>query len=457
VWSDYASTPKAELRTGIRLDTTYYYWPSSWVTDRPGMFTGSGLPLRFTDLDGSMIDVYQAATQMTDESGQTFPKNIDTLLDNAANNGYYGFFTANMHTDAETSAGSDAIVASAKARGVPVISAKQLLDWVDGRNGSNFSNIAYANGSLTFSVAAGSGAAGLRVMLPIAYDGKILRSVTRNGSAATLNVVTVKGVDYGFVGGLDGAYVASYGSDTTAPAISAVKDSAAVTGTGTVTWTTDEAADSKVVYGTAAGALTSSATAPGSVTSHSVDLTGLTPGTRYFYRVQSADPAGNTTTSPAAASAPNSFMVPKAVTPSASTIDNGTLRSGVVANLATDDNVFYQVNSTTTGTRVASYWTSMTGVPTGATAMTVTYSGRNSRSLTQVLQIWNFTTSAWVQIDSRTVTTTEINTGAITPPGNRADYISPTGEVRVRLVGTGNATTNHFLVSDLLRVTYTAP
>ena len=25
------------------------------------MFTGSGMPMRFADLDGSMIDVYQAA------------------------------------------------------------------------------------------------------------------------------------------------------------------------------------------------------------------------------------------------------------------------------------------------------------------------------------------------------------------------------------------------------------
>ena len=51
--------------------------------DRPGLFTGSGMPQRFADADGTMIDVYQAATQMTDESGQTFPKNIDTLLNNA--------------------------------------------------------------------------------------------------------------------------------------------------------------------------------------------------------------------------------------------------------------------------------------------------------------------------------------------------------------------------------------
>ena len=41
------------------------------------------MPMRFAKLDGSMIDVYQATTQMTDESGQTYPDTIDTLLDRA--------------------------------------------------------------------------------------------------------------------------------------------------------------------------------------------------------------------------------------------------------------------------------------------------------------------------------------------------------------------------------------
>src|SRR6185295_9051616 len=72
-WSDWATQPKVELAHGIRLDTGYYYWPGSWVQDRPGMFTGSGMPMRFADLDGTMIDVFQAATQMTDESGQSYP------------------------------------------------------------------------------------------------------------------------------------------------------------------------------------------------------------------------------------------------------------------------------------------------------------------------------------------------------------------------------------------------
>ena len=37
------------------------------------------MPAAIRKPDGKMIDVYQATTQMTDESGQTFPKNINTL------------------------------------------------------------------------------------------------------------------------------------------------------------------------------------------------------------------------------------------------------------------------------------------------------------------------------------------------------------------------------------------
>ena len=107
------------------------------------MFTGSGMPMRFAKLDGTIIDCYQAATQMTDESGQSFPAFMRRPARPRARRpeGYYGVFTANMHTDNANSRGSNAIVASAQARGVPVVSAKQMLTWLDGRNGSSFGEI----------------------------------------------------------------------------------------------------------------------------------------------------------------------------------------------------------------------------------------------------------------------------------------------------------------------------
>lgn len=210
-WSDWASHAKAELAHGIRLDTNYYYWPPAWIQDRPGMFTGSGMPMRFADVDGSMIDVYQAATQMTDESGQTFPLHIDTLLDNALGaQGYYGVFTANMHTDSPSSSGSDAIVASALARDVPIVSARQMLVWVDARNNSSFKNIAYGGRKLTFRIKADAAARNLRAMLPTESRNGILSEIKKGGTPITFTLQTIKGIEYAIFDGVTGNYKAAY-------------------------------------------------------------------------------------------------------------------------------------------------------------------------------------------------------------------------------------------------------
>src|SRR5439155_1367441 len=67
--------------------------------------------------------------------------------------------------------------------------------------------------------------------------------------------------------------------DTTAPVISGVQATAITATTATITWTTDEPADSQVVYGQSSTPLD-----PAPVTSHSVLLTGLTPATTYSYQ-----------------------------------------------------------------------------------------------------------------------------------------------------------------------------
>lgn len=307
VWSDYDSQPLVEVSHGIRLNTSYYYWPSAWVTNRPGMFTGSGWPMRFARITGEMIDSYQATSQMTDESGQTYPFTVDTLLDRALGPlGYYGVFTANMHTDQVTVPGSDEIVLSALARGVPVVSARQMLEWLDGRNGSSFENIAWAGSTLSFQVLVGAGAGGLHVMVPAASPSGALTGVQRDGVHVPYTLQTVKGVEYATFPGDTGSYQVAYGVDSTPPLISAVSASAS-TGTATVSWLTNELSDSRVDYGTTPGALTQNVTAASLVTNHSVVLPGLAPNTTYYYRVRSADGLGNAATSPEPADSPLSF------------------------------------------------------------------------------------------------------------------------------------------------------
>ncbi|HLA60129.1 MAG TPA: DUF4082 domain-containing protein [Puia sp.] len=210
-WSDWSTLPKTEIQLGIRLNVSYYYWPGSWINNRPGMFTGSGMPMRFADTDGSLIDSYQVPSQMTDESGQAYPMTIDSLLIRATGpRGYYGVFCANMHTDDSVSSGSDAIIASAQALQIPVVSSRQMLDWLDARNNSTFSNYTWLNGTLGFTVAQDPRALNLKGMLPQTISAGSFISLTQNGLAANTTIETIKGISYVFFDASNGNYVATY-------------------------------------------------------------------------------------------------------------------------------------------------------------------------------------------------------------------------------------------------------
>jgi hypothetical protein len=212
-WSDWSSTPKVESKNGIRLDATYYYWPESWTQNRPGMFTGSGMPMRFADLDGSLIDVYQMPTQITDETNMNYSSFCNAILDKAIGpEGYYGVFCANIHTDFKSSAGSDAIIASAQARQIPVISARQMLTWLDGRNNSFFGNITWRKDQLDFSITARNDADNLKAMLPFYSEKGQLVSISCNGNSIPFTIQTIKGIQYAFFAPATGThtYLASY-------------------------------------------------------------------------------------------------------------------------------------------------------------------------------------------------------------------------------------------------------
>ncbi|MPZ20455.1 MAG: DUF4082 domain-containing protein [Luteitalea sp.] len=393
-FSDYDTQPQVALDHGIRLDTNYYYWPASWVQDRPGFMTGSGMPMRFASANGAVVDVYQAATQLTDESDQSWPFTIDTLLDRAIGpQGYYGFFVTNMHTDTVQHTGSDAIVASALARSVPIISAEQLLTWLDGRNESSFGDLNWSGGTLSFSVSVGSGANGIEAMLPITFGTASLTGLSRNGSPVTYRVETIKGVAYAMFAALQGNYQASYGTDSTPPVISGIAASPTNT-TATITWATNELATSRVDYGTSPGDLSLSASTPGLTSSHEVTLTGLSSGVTYYFRVTSVDAANNpssapstpasfTTTAPPSLDCPCTIWPESTVPGTASDPDTDAVELGVKFRTTVDGVItgirFYK-GPLNTGVHIGTLW-SASGVPLA----TVTFTDETSSGWQQMM------------------------------------------------------------------------
>jgi Glycosyl hydrolase family 26 len=129
---------------------------------------------------------------------------------------------------------------------------------------------------------------------------------TRNGtniSGATSCTYTLQSADTSTLVAVAVTRTNSAGSATAAslgvgipPTISAISSGTPGASTATITWTTNEAASSKVNYGltTSYGSVVSNATL---VTSHSLGLSGLTGGTIYHYDVVSTDANGYTATS----------------------------------------------------------------------------------------------------------------------------------------------------------------
>jgi len=80
--------------------------------------------------------------------------------------------------------------------------------------------------------------------------------------------------------------------DSTAPVLNGIASGPAAGGV-TISWTTDEFANSVVRYGTQPGVYPQTITDPLYAKSHGVTVVGLTPGTTYYYRVRSTDQSGN--------------------------------------------------------------------------------------------------------------------------------------------------------------------
>jgi hypothetical protein len=81
--------------------------------------------------------------------------------------------------------------------------------------------------------------------------------------------------------------------DTTAPVISGVGASSLASSGATINWTTNEASDSQVEYGTTTAYGSSSTLSTSLVTSHSMVLSGLQASKLYHYRVKSRDAVSN--------------------------------------------------------------------------------------------------------------------------------------------------------------------
>lgn len=182
--------------------------------------------MRFSDVDGEVINVFQQETHLVNETWNGSTDAIEQLINAAEDErGYYGAFG----THYDFSDGFDQqLMEIATERDVPMVSAQQLLDFMEGRNASSFANVSY-----TGPGAAGTGLAApgsgeeplemsweidvdgraqdlLQAMVPLRSGDRLLGSINHDGTPLDFQVRQVKGISYAFFPADNGTFEARY-------------------------------------------------------------------------------------------------------------------------------------------------------------------------------------------------------------------------------------------------------
>jgi hypothetical protein len=230
-WFGWVDPAKIEQANGIQMDFNYYHI-GLYVGTHNGWMSGSGLPMRFVDQNGTIYDVYQVMTELGDEmqvgrQGYTPAQSVaiaDALFDKSEN-GYYSAFAANFHPvtwNGDKRLWGIGLLDLANARGIPIWSGIQYLDFTTARERATFENIAYSSGQLSFTLNLPVEAKNLPVMIPYYHEGRPLETITLDTITKSFVTDTIKGIKYAVVvlssvGSHD--FTANYGPDIIPPEI----------------------------------------------------------------------------------------------------------------------------------------------------------------------------------------------------------------------------------------------
>lgn len=214
----------------------------------------------------------------------------------------------------------------------------------------------------------------------------VLRNLTPN--TTYFIVVASKDKTGNAATGTQMSFTTSAATDTTAPVISSLVVTPSATA-ATVTWNTNENADSAVFYGTSLP-LNTSATATQivssdtKVTSHSLQLTNLSTSTTYYAAVRSRDASGNMTLSSPVSftTGTNTDVAAPSLTNLIAVVGTSTIRFTWNTNESATSKVFY---STTTPVNVNSTSTPSVEDTALATSHSVTLTGLSTSTIYRIV------------------------------------------------------------------------
>ena len=214
---DFGAEARLEEKNGMELDLNYaHYDMKSNQGDHflgppgtnQGNFTGSGLIMKFADVKGHVINVYQQLNAVYDqEYNESHDPNgfyncFKGLMDRSLYNEAYSFISVKSHNDEYWFSKTPLMkmLAYSNSNGIPVWTAVKLLDFIKMRDEAAFTNIQWSNNTLSFRLNSSlKHSNGLTFLLPAIHGNSKINSITMNDHSLKFKLRMIKGYEYAMV------------------------------------------------------------------------------------------------------------------------------------------------------------------------------------------------------------------------------------------------------------------
>lgn len=205
---EFAEQAFIEAKFGIGMDCNYYQFGGNkvypnWMGD-VGHITGSGIPMKFADSHGRIINIYQSNTQLPDETW--LKENIEgksiTLIDRSLNDENYAWINANYHTWywPETRPHGLNVLDYCRNKGVPVWTAEKAYDFLKMKDEASFNNLTWSKNKLSFTLNSSLKHSNeLTLMLPAYYGNLKLKTIAGNSRTMPFKIDRIKGNNYALI------------------------------------------------------------------------------------------------------------------------------------------------------------------------------------------------------------------------------------------------------------------
>lgn len=213
---DFSAQARIEEQNGIRLDCNYAHYDNGSNQDHflgafgtnQGNYTGSGLIMKFANLRGNMINLYQQLNNVYDQQYMEhddkggFYNCFKGLMDRSLDEEVYSFICVKAH-NAEYFFSEIPLMKMldyANNKRIPVWTELKLLEFLRARDEATFTDISWKSNQLSFSVKSSlAHSNGLTLTVPYMYNGKKIGKITSNGAAQSYSIKSIKGYDYALV------------------------------------------------------------------------------------------------------------------------------------------------------------------------------------------------------------------------------------------------------------------